>query len=205
MLVEQPEELKPFLVHGAWHGGASDRELCIAGSNRRPCARLGCPGSLIVDKAARWGAPRRRQAGSRRLDTPKAPCRSDTTRPRFPQRDDEPQMSANDQIFDADGDGGESKKERVNRELKELLEEVRVATPGAEVLSVFLLGVAFTCTLRRTVDVPTQRLLLGAGQHRRRHGALLVPTRYEVRCAGGPKVATGASPLGRLVEDRARR
>ena len=53
-------------------------------------------------------------------------------------------MSAEDQSFDVDGDGGESKKERVNRELKELLEEVRVATPGAEVLFAFLLGVAFT-------------------------------------------------------------
>jgi hypothetical protein len=38
----------------------------------------------------------------------------------------------------------ESEKERVDRELGELLEEVRVAIPGAEVLFAFLLGVAFT-------------------------------------------------------------
>ena len=38
----------------------------------------------------------------------------------------------------------ESEKERVDRELTELLDEVRVAIPGAEVLFAFLLGVAFT-------------------------------------------------------------
>ena len=40
--------------------------------------------------------------------------------------------------------GDETHKERVNRELSELLDEVRVAIPGAEVLFAFLLGVAFT-------------------------------------------------------------
>ena len=38
----------------------------------------------------------------------------------------------------------EDDKERVDRELKELLEELRVAIPGAEVLFAFLLAVAFT-------------------------------------------------------------
>lgn len=38
----------------------------------------------------------------------------------------------------------EDGKERIDRELKELLEEVRVAIPGAEVLFAFLLAVAFT-------------------------------------------------------------
>lgn len=38
----------------------------------------------------------------------------------------------------------EDEKDRVDRELGELLEEVRVAIPGAEVLFAFLLGVAFT-------------------------------------------------------------
>lgn len=41
-------------------------------------------------------------------------------------------------------DADESDVERVNRELSELLEELRVAIPGAEVLFAFLLGVAFT-------------------------------------------------------------
>jgi hypothetical protein len=38
----------------------------------------------------------------------------------------------------------EDAKDRVDRELSELLEEVRIALPGAEVLFAFLLGVAFT-------------------------------------------------------------
>ena len=38
----------------------------------------------------------------------------------------------------------EGDKERIDRELRELLEELRVAIPGAEVLFAFLLGVAFT-------------------------------------------------------------
>lgn len=38
----------------------------------------------------------------------------------------------------------ETDKERVDRELKEMLEELRVMIPGAEVLFAFLLGVAFT-------------------------------------------------------------
>ena len=39
---------------------------------------------------------------------------------------------------------GEDKREQVDRELEELLEELRVAIPGAEVLFAFLLAVAFT-------------------------------------------------------------
>jgi hypothetical protein len=46
-----------------------------------------------------------------------------------------------------EGDGGradESKKERVDRELIELLNELRVALPGVQVLFAFLLTVAFS-------------------------------------------------------------
>src|SRR5436309_14412056 len=39
---------------------------------------------------------------------------------------------------------GESKKERVNRELIELLNELRVALPGVQVLFAFLLVVPFS-------------------------------------------------------------
>ena len=39
---------------------------------------------------------------------------------------------------------GESKKERVDRELRELLEEIRVALPGIELLLGFLLVLPFT-------------------------------------------------------------
>jgi len=45
---------------------------------------------------------------------------------------------------DPDRNDEENEKERVDRELGELLDEVRVAIPGAEVLFAFLLGVAFT-------------------------------------------------------------
>lgn len=46
--------------------------------------------------------------------------------------------------MDADEESEEDPKARIDRELSELLEEVRVAIPGAEVLFAFLLGVAFT-------------------------------------------------------------
>ncbi len=38
----------------------------------------------------------------------------------------------------------ESRKDRVNRELKEFLEELRVTLPGVEILFAFLLTIAFT-------------------------------------------------------------
>jgi hypothetical protein len=47
----------------------------------------------------------------------------------------------------------ESPKERIDRELAELLDEVRVAIPGAEVLFAFLLGVAFTERFQQTTDL----------------------------------------------------
>lgn len=72
----------------------------------------------------------------------------------------------------------EDEKERIDRELSELLEEVRVAIPGAEVLFAFLLGVAFTerfnevTTTQRTVYFAT--LLLTAGAT----ALLIAPTAY---------------------------
>ena len=55
--------------------------------------------------------------------------------------------------MDEEGDDDETKKERVDRELKELLEEIRVVTPGVEVLFAFLLGVAFTSRFRELTSV----------------------------------------------------
>lgn len=52
--------------------------------------------------------------------------------------------AVNDDRSGDQGSADESPKERVDRELHELLEEVRVAIPGAEVLFAFLLGIAFT-------------------------------------------------------------
>lgn len=72
----------------------------------------------------------------------------------------------------------EDDKERVDRELSELLEEVRVAIPGAEVLFAFLLGVAFTERFNEVTS--TQRavyfatLLLTAAST----SLLIAPTAY---------------------------
>ena len=46
----------------------------------------------------------------------------------------------------------ESKKERVDRELIELLNELRVAIPGVQVLFAFLLTVPFTDAFQRLTD-----------------------------------------------------
>ncbi len=53
----------------------------------------------------------------------------------------------------AHADSDEDKEERVNRELTELLDELRVAIPGAEVLFAFLLGVAFTETFHKATTL----------------------------------------------------
>ena len=72
----------------------------------------------------------------------------------------------------------ESEKERVDRELSELLDEVRVAIPGAEVLFAFLLGVAFTerfteaTSLQRTVYFATLLCTAGAA------ALLIAPSAY---------------------------
>ena len=72
----------------------------------------------------------------------------------------------------------EEPKERIDRELGELLEEVRVAIPGAEVLFAFLLGVAFTqrfesvSALQRHVYFATLVLTAGAT------ALLIAPTAY---------------------------
>lgn len=68
----------------------------------------------------------------------------------------------------ADEEPNETTKQRVDRELSELLEEVRVAIPGAEVLFAFLLAVAFTnrftslTALQRSVYFATLLLTAGA-------------------------------------------
>ena len=53
---------------------------------------------------------------------------------------------------DENGTRGESKEERVNRELIELLNELRVALPGVQVLFAFLLAVPFTQRFRQLTD-----------------------------------------------------
>jgi hypothetical protein len=50
------------------------------------------------------------------------------------------------------GTSGESKEERINRELIELLNELRVALPGVQVLFAFLLAVPFTQRFQQLTD-----------------------------------------------------
>jgi hypothetical protein len=78
------------------------------------------------------------------------------------------------------GRGGESRKERVDRELMELLNELRVALPGVQFLFAFLLIVPFQQTIDRTTDfqrdvyyvalvaaaIATALLIAPAAQHR---------------------------------------
>jgi Family of unknown function (DUF6328) len=80
----------------------------------------------------------------------------------------------------ADGTARESRKERIDRELMELLNELRVALPGVQVLFAFLLIVPFQQTMAETTDfqrslylitllaaaVATGLLIAPAAQHR---------------------------------------
>ena len=55
---------------------------------------------------------------------------------------------------DGDDEGGETHGERINRELIELLNELRVALPGVQVLFAFLLTIPFTgSTFDKLTDV----------------------------------------------------
>src|SRR6185437_57648 len=68
---------------------------------------------------------------------------------------------------DAGGQPGESEKERVDRELIELLNELRVALPGVQVLFAFLLVVPFQQRFAAVTDFQKTlyfvSLLLAAG------------------------------------------
>jgi hypothetical protein len=80
----------------------------------------------------------------------------------------------------ADDTAGETRQERVNRELMELLNELRVALPGVQILFAFLLIVPFQQTMAETTDfqrtiyfitlmaaaVATGLLIAPAAQHR---------------------------------------
>ncbi|TFV87357.1 DUF6328 family protein [Blastococcus sp. CT_GayMR16] len=79
-----------------------------------------------------------------------------------------------------DGTDGETRQERVNRELMELLNELRVALPGVQFLLAFLLIVPFQQTIDRITDfqkgvyfvalasaaLATALLIAPAAQHR---------------------------------------
>jgi Na+/melibiose symporter-like transporter len=57
-----------------------------------------------------------------------------------------------DQGSESRGEPGEDRKERVSRELIELLNELRVALPGVQVLFAFLLAVPFAQGFTRVTD-----------------------------------------------------
>src|SRR3954447_20646038 len=91
-------------------------------------------------------------------------------------------MSSGSQVRDRSGAGehGESRSERINRELIELLNELRVALPGVQFLFAFLLVVPFQQRVTQTTDfqkdvyfvtlvagvVATGLLIAPAAQHR---------------------------------------
>src|SRR6059058_4200036 len=56
-------------------------------------------------------------------------------------------------MTDGPDHGTESRHERVNRELIELLNELRVALPGVQVLFAFLLTVPFTQRFGKTTEI----------------------------------------------------
>ena len=61
-------------------------------------------------------------------------------------------MTADQSTDSSSGGKGESQSERVNRELIELLNELRVALPGVQVLFAFLLAVPFATGFKDTTD-----------------------------------------------------
>ncbi|MCW2740792.1 MAG: hypothetical protein JWR45_1214 [Blastococcus sp.] len=89
-------------------------------------------------------------------------------------------MAAKDARRGADGAPGETKQERINRELIELLNELRVALPGVQFLFAFLLIVPFQQTIDKVTGfqrgvyfvalaaaaVATALLIAPAAQHR---------------------------------------
>ena len=66
----------------------------------------------------------------------------------------------------------ETEQERLNRQLDQLLNELRVAMPGVQVLFAFLLTVAVPAALRRGHRLPARRVLRDAAGGRGRVGAV---------------------------------
>ena len=66
-------------------------------------------------------------------------------------------------------DEDETTDERENRELIELLNEVRVVLPGVQVLFAFLLTLAFTSTFKTIDDVETDAPISSRSSRRRAH------------------------------------
>src|SRR4051812_385429 len=87
--------------------------------------------------------------GSRRSWASTASRRSGPTRPSSPAAPRGGRVSARGEP----DRGGENERERLNRNLDQLLEELRIALPGVQVLFAFLLAVPFSARFNRTTDL----------------------------------------------------
>jgi Flp pilus assembly protein TadB len=77
-----------------------------------------------------------------------------------------------------DSDHGESKKERISRELIELLNELRVALPGVQVLFAFLLAVPFSNGFSSATDTQKNIFFVTLGLTTIASVLLIAPSSY---------------------------
>src|SRR3954464_1077303 len=130
-------------------------------------------------------------------------------------------MSGGSQVRDRSGAGehGESRSERINRELIELLNELRVALPGVQFLFAFLLVVPFQQRATQTTDfqkdvyyvtlvaavMATALLIAPAAQHRvlfrQNDKEKLLKRSSRSAFAGTVVLAVAISSAGLLVVD----
>ena len=105
------------------------------------------------------------------------------------------------------GPTGETRKERIDRELIELLNELRVALPGVQFLFAFLLIVPFQQKVDQVTDFQRGRLLRRAGRGGARHGAADRPRRpapHPLPPARQGGAAAAQQPVGARRAARAR-
>jgi hypothetical protein len=79
---------------------------------------------------------------------------------------------------DEQQDGGESRDERLDRELIELLNELRVTLPGVQVLFAFLLTVPFTTRFEQVNDLQKDLYLVALVCAALGSAFLIAPTPY---------------------------
>lgn len=111
---------------------------------------------------------------------------------------------------DPDADPAESEHQRLNRELDQLLQEIRVALPGVQVLFAFLLTVAFTDRFQGIDDDASAAYVLAVTLAAVASVLLIAPTvHHRLRFRDGTKeemirtgnvlALTGATCLGLAI------
>ena len=100
--------------------------------------------------------------------------------------------------------GDEDRSEQLDRELIELLNELRVVLPGVQVLFAFLLAVPFTQRWEQTTDIQRDAFLRGDHVRDNRHGApdravVVPPAPLAGRRQGAD--APHVQPAGHLGDD----